>query len=50
MPVAMVQITEIDPDVIISNYLKNIWPKTIFEKTNRKIIFNPKNPRLPPQR
>ena len=37
-------------DDIILQYVNEKWPKTIFEKTGRKIIFNPKRPPLPPQR
>ena len=50
IPRAAKQTTEKDPNDIIVDYLKNKWPKTIFEKTKRRIIFNPKNPKLPNQR
>ena len=50
IPRAAKQTTENDPNNIIADYLTNKWPKTIFEKTKRKIIFNPKNPPLPDQR
>ena len=50
IPRAAKQTTENDPNNIIADYLTNKWPKTIFEKTKRRIIFNPKNPKLPNQR